>query len=359
MSLLIFGPLPPIRGGVAKHNQELVLAVGEHADVRAISPVKLYPDFLFPGAKQLDNSLLCVSTPKVARKSWLKVIWTLVVSKPKVFMFVWWTHYFAPIAVFASFVMRLKGAKCSVFCHNVLPHDSGRLATIFTRLSLSRFAHHTVQSEAESERLNELIGKRADLVLPHPQMPVGTSLEPQLKSDPRSNSDTKRTFLFIGLIRQYKGAPLAAEAFREVEGEDLRLRVIGECWDDELRNQITESAANDPRITFVDDYVSEEQFLSEISAADFILLPYTKVTGSQILATAAGFGTPVIASDIPGFKEKVRHGETGLLFSPESLNSLSSAMRQALSTNFSDSSNSEFTDWKSAGLVLAESLGLK
>jgi glycosyltransferase involved in cell wall biosynthesis len=40
-----------------------------------------------------------------------------------------------------------------------------------------------------------------------------------------------------------------------------------------------------------------------MAASDAALLPYRKVTGSAVLLTAIGFGRPVIAADLPYFRE--------------------------------------------------------
>jgi glycosyltransferase involved in cell wall biosynthesis len=45
---------------------------------------------------------------------------------------------------------------------------------------------------------------------------------------------------------------------------------------------------------------------------------------------ATAMGVPVVASDIPGCREVIRHGETGLLFAPRDAAALTGALRAAL-----------------------------
>lgn len=351
MSILLLGPLPPIRGGVAKHSQELFLALSRLTEIEALSPKKLYPDFLFPGREQLDNSIKSVSTKSISRVGWLHIVHKLLFQRPTVFVMVWWTHFFSPLSIFGAMVMRAKGVRCSVFCHNVVPHDAGKLSLFLTWATLRQFDHHIVQSEAESERLQLLIGKKANLVLPHPVMPALPTRDIE-----SSGSNSTLTFLFIGLIRPYKGAPLAARAFTTLKGEHLRLRIVGECWDEKLRKELEFLSESDARITFVNEYVSEQQFIEEIASADFLLLPYTKVTGSQILATASGLGTPPIASDIPGFRNQVREGANGYLFESGSVVSLALAMDRAGTQAPVNEPIVVSQDWDTAAAVLLESL---
>lgn len=81
-----------------------------------------------------------------------------------------------------------------------------------------------------------------------------------------------------------------------------------------------------------------EGFLSDgdldylISHARAVVLPYDKVSESGILHQALSVGTPVIASDIPGFRERLSRNETGWFLdglTPAALSSVLTAMQAA------------------------------
>src|SRR5664279_233236 len=52
------------------------------------------------------------------------------------------------------------------------------------------------------------------------------------------------------------------------------------------------------------------------AAADLIVLPYLTSKTSGIIATAYGFGKPVLATDVGGFHEVVQEGYTGKIIAP-------------------------------------------
>jgi len=63
------------------------------------------------------------------------------------------------------------------------------------------------------------------------------------------------------------------------------------------------------------------------SAADVFALPSHAETISQTAVEALACGTPVVASDVGGVPEVVRHGETGLLVQPRNAAALAEAMQ--------------------------------
>jgi len=49
--------------------------------------------------------------------------------------------------------------------------------------------------------------------------------------------------------------------------------------------------------------LDDQEFADLMAASDAAFLPYRSVTGSAVLLTAIGFGRPVIAADLPYFRE--------------------------------------------------------
>lgn len=65
-------------------------------------------------------------------------------------------------------------------------------------------------------------------------------------------------------------------------------------------------------------------------ACDCVILPSWHEGMSNVLLEAAAIGRPVITSDIPGCREAVDAGKTGLLITPGNADSLYKAMKQFL-----------------------------
>jgi glycosyltransferase involved in cell wall biosynthesis len=100
---------------------------------------------------------------------------------------------------------------------------------------------------------------------------------------------------------------VVGEQFHETQGKnpenDPLLRNLP--LDDPIRKQIVR----------IDRYVANEEVGSYFSVADVLVTPYLSVTQSGPLQVAYAFDKPVIASDLPAFRECVSHGESGYLFS--------------------------------------------
>ncbi len=86
-------------------------------------------------------------------------------------------------------------------------------------------------------------------------------------------------------------------------------------------------------------YISEAEQGLLFRTADFVVLPYIDHYGSSgILAHAAAYRKPVIASDFHLLGERVKEYGLGLTFKNNSVNSLKDAFSQAISLNTNDRS---------------------
>ena len=65
MKIRLVGPAYPYRGGISHHNLCLAGEIGRRHDVEVVNFTRLYPDFLFPGRTQLDESESALSVPSV------------------------------------------------------------------------------------------------------------------------------------------------------------------------------------------------------------------------------------------------------------------------------------------------------
>jgi glycosyltransferase involved in cell wall biosynthesis len=135
----------------------------------------------------------------------------------------------------------------------------------------------------------------------------------------------KKVLLFFGFIRQYKGLDVLLEAFHifAQNHPDASLLIVGESFyrkngEATARDIFLENwPPDDPvrsQIVWVDRYVPNEEVSRYFTAADLLVVPYLSVTQSAPLQVAYAFDKPVIASDLPAFRECVSNGESGYLF---------------------------------------------
>ena len=85
-------------------------------------------------------------------------------------------------------------------------------------------------------------------------------------------------------------------AIREALPEALLL-VVGEFWDspDPYRERIAASGLTDA-VRIVDRYMPNEEVPPYFYAADLVVAPYRRATGSGVVQTAIGFGAPLLTT---------------------------------------------------------------
>lgn len=122
------------------------------------------------------------------------------------------------------------------------------------------------------------------------------------------------TFLYVGRLKRYKGVDIAlrALALARAAGVDATLEIAG-AGDDRsrLEGEVRRLALTDA-VRFL-GFVSEEEKRRLLRSAWAVVFPSPKEGWGISNVEAAACGTPALASDSPGLRETVRHGETGFL----------------------------------------------
>ena len=145
--------------------------------------------------------------------------------------------------------------------------------------------------------------------------PPGLSVMP-LPDLPNKESDP--TIVFMGRFKRAKLPDHAIEAFRIIKNEipQVKMWMIGDGYMlQKLKNSKTED------ITFY-GHVSNELKYKMLSKAHLVLAPAVREGWGLAVTESNAMGTPVIAYNVPGLRDSVKHGETGILVddcSPESL----------------------------------------
>lgn len=324
----IVGPLPPLRGGIPRHTEQMCLALSKSWNVTVLNPKKLYPDWLYPGKSQFElRQPLSLEKCKVVTGSKLSLSLRMLKQAKSGgrTIVVWWNTYLAPFTVLTCWLARLRGSKVILFCHNVFPHDSSNLERRITKFVLKFADAFAVQSQ------EELVKLKSEREAPVVNVGKPNSLNTAIEEIPRKKlREGQITFLAIGLIRKYKNIPLLIDAFKRLPDENLSLKIVGECWNPDLKAIIESRSSGDSRISLNLNFVSEQDFLKEISLASYTCLPYVNATGSAILATSIGLGTPVIASNLESFTEVVTEGKDGYLFKTNSVESLAGTLQKSI-----------------------------
>jgi glycosyltransferase involved in cell wall biosynthesis len=118
-----------------------------------------------------------------------------------------------------------------------------------------------------------------------------------------------RVILFVGVDWERKGGPELVAAFREVRAEmpDAELWIVG------CAPALAESGVR------IFGRVSADEVADCYRRADVFCLPSRMDPSASVLAEAASYALPVVATAVGGNPERVSEGETGFLCEPREL----------------------------------------
>ncbi|HXB14249.1 MAG TPA: lysylphosphatidylglycerol synthase domain-containing protein [Solirubrobacteraceae bacterium] len=144
-------------------------------------------------------------------------------------------------------------------------------------------------------------------------IPNGVHLQPWPEPSPRVDSEARELeILFIGQAVQRKGLPVLLAAFEALrEHIPAKLTLVGASAE-----EVAHMTLEDSGIEALGK-VSEEEKLRRLREADVLCAPsLSGESFGMVLTEAFAAATPVVASDIPGYREVVRDGQDGVLTAP-------------------------------------------
>ena len=217
------------------------------------------------------------------------------VHEPNAFAVGWFATETARAPVVGTFHTYSTSRLANGFAANVA--GARRLyAKLSARIAVSEAARWTAQ---------RFYGGRYRVV------PNGVELS-AARPDPDRPHDELR-MLFVGRAEERKGLPVLLRAFEALRGAgvDARLTVAG-ATEEEVEPLLLE-----PEGVEVAGRVSEDEKWRLLGSADVLCAPSLGGESfGMVLTEAFASGTPVVASDIAGYRDVVRDGVDGLLVPP-------------------------------------------
>jgi PEP-CTERM/exosortase A-associated glycosyltransferase len=148
--------------------------------------------------------------------------------------------------------------------------------------------------------------------------------------------DGARVLGFIGSFYAYEGLSMLLQALPRVleRAPDVRVLLVGGGFEEgALRRQARASGAGD-RVVFA-GRVPHERIGAYYSVMEALVYPRRRSRLTELVTPlkpleAMAQGRLVVASDVGGHKELIRHGETGLLFRADDPESLAATVTGAL-----------------------------
>ena len=144
-------------------------------------------------------------------------------------------------------------------------------------------------------------------------VPQGLPAKSVLKNSYKSNTD-KLKFIFVGRISQFKGLHLLIDAFQKLNENRAQLDIYGQADDVVYESNLKKLTLNMPCIQWK-GLLLHENVVKVIAQYDALCLCSTFSEMSPlVIQEAFAAGIPVIASNVYGNAEQIKHGVNGLLF---------------------------------------------
>jgi phosphatidyl-myo-inositol alpha-mannosyltransferase len=162
-------------------------------------------------------------------------------------------------------------------------------------------------------------------------VPNGLDVERFAGGGPRPDGLPEgRLVLWVNRLDPQKGFPVAVRAFARIAAElkDVHLVVAGEGRDRAATQLLSDAERR--RIVMLGS-VPHDRLPAYHATADAFVSPATgQESFGIVLVEAMAAGVPVVASDIPGYREVVRDGIDGLLVAPNNPEALARALLRVL-----------------------------
>lgn len=335
--IVLLGPSPPDRGGIARETALLARELAVRASLTYLTFSRPYPRWLDP--RRFDRAAEGPAAAPEGRpildyrspRSWRATAHAIAAAEPDALVAPWWTAFWGlPLRAVLRRVGTISPRTARVLlCHNVEEHESTLLRRFLAQGAFLAADGFVVHGAEDARRLAARAPGRPAAVLPHPV--VASSPSDRARARRELGIDGPLV-LFLGLVRRYKGVELLLDAAPVLVRETgARIAIVGEVFPEArpLERRWRASPVKES-ILWRDEYVSEEEMARWLSACDVVVLPYRYVSGSGIAARALAARRPMAAAAVGGLAETVDPGVTGEVFPAGDAAGLAAAVLRVL-----------------------------
>lgn len=386
--IVLFGPGPQFKGGIANYNTSLAKAFDKLGhEVHIVSWTQQYPaiiprDFIDRSSKadQLAGTNIKVTyiTNYNNPASWNETVRFIKSLNPDKVIFQWAIAIQGlPMGYMARKLKKQCKAEVIFDLHLVVQKEASSIDKFFTRYGLKVCDSYIAHAYKTVDELKETFpsmplqvnedGKRASgdtrtvIKLYHP---IYDMFAPKPGFDVEAQKQAlglrKHVLLFFGFIRKYKGLHQVIESFAEVakQRDDVSLLIVGESfwqtldetkWSTKIKNTLFKTAKSiflrntdneqdyrplemigqlglRERVAVVNEFVPNEDVHKYFQVSDAIILYYLTATPSGVESISYNFELPVLATKVGHFPETIKHGYNGYLAEAGDISSMAAEM---------------------------------
>ena len=337
MKIAIVGPFYPFRGGIAQFTSQMAEELSKSHELFCVNFIKQYPTLIFPGKTQYDKSSDYIEIPNQRLLTpynpftYTKTAKSIIDFKPDMVIFNYWIPFTAIAYNYVAKQIRKKiEARIITITHNLESHEKWLMAEKITK--------HAMQFSDGIVTLSKVVQKDAERFFPqkhlfpafHPTYSFYKKGKVTRESAKKALGFTdEKVVLFFGYIKKYKGLDLLLKSFPKLLEKipNTRLLIVGEVYGEakQYYDLIDELKIKD-RVTFVREFVPNEEVEKYFLAADVLALPYKQATQSGVAQIAFSFGKGVVVTPVGGLPEIVQEGKTGIVSASMSPSDLAVAL---------------------------------
>jgi len=309
----------PFRGGIAQFNASLFRELEKQHEILAFTFTRQYPEMLFPGKTQYvtndenaDPIKSIQTLDSINPLTYFSTARQIKAFNPDLVVMKYWMSFFGPSLGTVAKLLPNQ-TKVITILDNVIPHEKRFFDSAFTKYFLNQTDGFIAMSENVK---NDLVSLKPDAKFIKKEHPLydhfGAKMDQAEARRKLKLSEDKKTLLFFGFIRDYKGLDLLIKAF-DLLDDSYQLLIAGETYGSFDKYQQLINSIKNKNVHVFNDYITDDQVPAFFSAADVCVLPYKSATQSGITSIAYHFEVPLIATDVGGLKESIHHQSTGII----------------------------------------------
>ena len=232
-------------------------------------------------------------------------------------------------------ILKLMGVKIVWTIHDLKNHENIQVKfertfnICFSRLAYAIITHCEI---AKQEVIASFHLKKDDniFVIPHANYVnyYENAIDRSEAQKTLGIKNAKLIFLFLGLLRGYKGVPELIDAFKQIEDDEVYLVIAGKA-SNELAEQINLTLRGYDKIKFIPGFVADDQVQVYMNACDVVVLPYRDILTSGSVILAMSFARACIAPR-KGCIAEVLDERGGILYEPYDDNGIFKAIERAV-----------------------------
>lgn len=223
------------------------------------------------------------------------------------------------------FLKKIKKAndiKIILTVHNLYPHnfnESQKHRYKERFIKASRYIDHfIVHTETSKKQLEENFGITGDKISVIYHGIFASDISCPVERNPNITK-----FIMFGTQSYYKGTDLLVKAYSSLSEEE---RAKSECCiigqtSPKFYGELKE-IADKAGIKWTPTFVDESVLNSEIMSSDVIVTPYRTITQSGVLLKALNYKKPIIAANLPAFRETLKGFTEDMFFIPDDIEDL-------------------------------------